>query len=184
MENKNPTSQDVLDFWFKEIDRRLWFQKSTDFDQLLRSKFLSLHTEIQNGQTARWRANPEGRLAEVIVLDQFSRNMFRDTPQSFASDSLALSLAKEAIAVGADQGLPVQQRGFLYMPFMHSESAADHIKAVELFSQPGLEYNLEFEIKHKKIIDRFGRYPHRNKILGRASTEDEIKFLKEPGSSF
>ena len=118
------------------------------------------------------------------MLDQFSRNMFRDSPMSFAQDSLALMLAQEAVFHGMDKTLPIEQRSFLYMPYMHSESLAIHEIAVELFSQPGLEFNLDFELKHKVIIQNFGRFPHRNAILHRQSTPAELEFLKHPGSSF
>lgn len=131
-----------------------------------------------------WRVTPGGRLAEVIVLDQFSRNVYRDQPRAFASDPLALGLAQTAIASKADLQLNVTQRVFLYMPYMHSESPMIHAVAVSLFSGQGMEGNLEFELRHKAIIDRFGRYPHRNAILGRPSTAEEIDFLKIPGSSF
>ena len=131
-----------------------------------------------------WRKSAKGRLAEIIVLDQFSRNMFRGTAQAFAYDSLALALSQEAVAIEADKLLNPTERSFLYMPFMHSESLAIHERAIELYRAEGLEFNLEFEIKHKVIIDRFGRYPHRNKILGRASTKEEIRFLQQPNSSF
>jgi uncharacterized protein (DUF924 family) len=126
----------------------------------------------------------EGRLAEIIVLDQFSRNMFRDTPAAFAQDALALVLAQEAVFSGADKLLSETQCSFLYMPFMHSESLVIHELAVELFSKPGLEGNLDFEMRHKVIIEKFGRYPHRNNILQRESTEEEMEFLKLPGSGF
>jgi len=128
--------------------------------------------------------DPLGRLAEIILIDQFSRNIFRDTPEAFSADAVALVLAQEAIAAGADQQLETKERAFLYMPYMHSESRAIHEQAAQLFDQPGLEYNLEFEHKHKVIIDRFGRYPHRNAILGRTSTAEELDFLEGPDSSF
>jgi len=118
------------------------------------------------------------------VLDQFSRNIYRDTPLAFAYDLTALVLAQEAVHVGADSKVEFEKRSFIYMPFMHSESSIVHETAVELFSQPGAEFNYEFELKHKAIIDRFGRYPHRNATLGRESTLEEIEFLKQPGSSF
>jgi uncharacterized protein (DUF924 family) len=123
-------------------------------------------------------------LAEIIVFDQFSRNMFRDSPLSFANDSLALALSQEANSAGADQSFSKIQRSFLYMPFMHSESLIIHEIAIDLYKKNGIQTNLDFEIKHKDIIKRFGRYPHRNKILGRASTKAEIEFLKQPGSEF
>jgi hypothetical protein len=131
-----------------------------------------------------WRATAEGRLAEIIVLDQFSRNLYRDHAESFAQDALALALAQEAIQLNLDQQLSPEQRSFLYMPFMHSESKIIHIQALQLFEELGNPLNLDFEKKHKVIIDRFGRYPHRNQILGRSSTAEEIEFLKQPNSHF
>jgi uncharacterized protein (DUF924 family) len=131
-----------------------------------------------------WRIRPEGRLAEIIILDQFSRNIHRGTPDAFAADQLALALAQEAVSSGADQALPVSRRAFLYLPFMHSESPAIHERAVRLFSASGLAENLKSELRHQAIITRFGRYPHRNSILGRISTPEEEAFLEEPGSSF
>jgi uncharacterized protein (DUF924 family) len=128
--------------------------------------------------------NDDARLAEIIVLDQFTRNIHRDSAAAFANDALALRLAEEAVAAGADLKLPVEERRFVYMPYMHSESAAVHETAMRLFATPGLETNLEFERRHKAIIDRFGRFPHRNALLGRPSTAEEIEFLKQPGSSF
>jgi uncharacterized protein (DUF924 family) len=177
-------ANDILNFWFEEIDKKLWFSKDSDFDRLVKESFLPIYNEIINLKKADWRQTAEGRLAEIIVLDQFSRNMFRDLPQSFATDAMALSLAQEAVHLGFDQKLLIPQRIFLYMPYMHSEDAQVHAVAVKLFSQKGLEENLRFELAHKEIIDRFGRYPHRNKILDRISSREEIEFMKQPGSSF
>jgi uncharacterized protein (DUF924 family) len=132
-----------------------------------------------------WRTTPRGRLAVIIVLDQFSRNLHRDRPEAFAQDTLARRLTHEAVAAGADRALLPEQRAFLYMPLMHSESASDHKEATRLFgSDPALADNLKFEKQHKAIIDRFGRYPHRNEILGRESTAEERAFLEQPGSRF
>lgn len=178
------TANDVLTFWFHDIDPKLRFQKNLQFDEQIRERFLPTYQDVAAGKTAAWRETPEGRLAEVIVLDQFPRNMFRGTERSFESDELALARAQDAVKTGADQKLEIKQRGFLYMPYMHSESKAVHEEVVKLFSQPGLENSLDFELRHKAIIDRFGRYPHRNEILGRTSTLAEIEFLKTPGSSF
>ncbi len=178
------TPSDILDFWFRETAPAQWWQKSATFDALIRERFGLLHEAAISCELFAWRVSPWGRLAEVIVLDQFSRNLYRDTPRAFAADPQALSLAQTAIALGADEMLPVAQRAFLYMPFMHSESAAIHRIAVELFRTPGMEVNFNSALKHKAIIDRFGRYPHRNAILGRVSTPDEVAFLQLPGSSF
>lgn len=174
----------VLDFWFAEIDPVMWFKKDDEFDRLLHTRFGQLWQAAAHGELAHWRATITGRLAEIIVLDQFSRNLFRNTPRSFSCDGMALVLAQEAIATGLCATLPVEQRGFLYLPFMHSESALIHQQAVVLFSQLNNGNQLEFELRHKAIIDRFGRYPHRNEILGRESTFEEQEFLQQPGSGF
>lgn len=176
--------REVIFFWFEQIDSSYWFKKDEQFDLQIKARFLNYYKSVTRGETSHWRQSPEGRLAEILVLDQFTRNMFRGTARSFEGDELALKLAKEAVAAGDDLKLPIQQRAFLYMPYMHSEDQRTHEEAVRLFSQPGLENNLKFEILHKKIIDRFGRYPHRNDVLGRKSTPEELAFLKSPGSSF
>lgn len=172
----------VIDFWFHEIEPKKHWVKDPEFDQLIAQRFAKVHQAAGAGELFEWRQTAEGRLAEIIVLDQFSRNLFRDQAQAFAYDGMALLLSQEAIAVGADKELEKMKRHFLYMPFMHSESKVVHQEALKLFSQEG--FDPEFEIKHKVIIDRFGRYPHRNKILGRDSTPEEIAFLQEPNSSF
>lgn len=176
--------EQVLKFWFEELTPQQWFVKSDEIDSLIKVRFTALLKSASKSELYEWRESAEGRLAEIIVLDQFSRNIYRGQPKSFSHDPLALVLAQEAISIGADKSLTDQQKSFLYMPFMHSESAIIHQQAVKLFSQPGLENNLDFEMKHKVIIDKFGRYPHRNKILGRESTPEEIGFLKQPNSSF
>ena len=177
-------AQDVLSFWFEEIEPSRMWVKDEAFDQLGRDRFMDVHRSAAACELSAWRDTARGRLAEVIVLDQFSRNMFRDQALAFGQDNLGLALAQEAVRAGADTDLAVGERTFMYMPYMHSESAVVHEKAVTLFSLPGLEQNLEFELKHKVIIDRFGRYPHRNKLLGRESTAEELEYLKEPGSGF
>lgn len=126
----------------------------------------------------------EGRLAEIIVLDQLSRNLYRNSPLAFAQDALALALAQEAITLKLDAALPPIQRSFLYMPFMHSESKLIHQYALKLFEDLGNPINLDFEQRHKVIIDRFGRYPHRNQVLGRNSSQEELDFLTQPNSHF
>ena len=179
------TYQEVLGFWFAELTPKQWFIKDPEVDRAISERFGSLHAQAAQCELYAWRRKPRGRLAEIIVLDQFSRNMYRDRPRAFAQDALALALAQEAVAVGADEQLETpQEKVFLYMPYMHSESKAIHEVAMTLFDQPGLEENLQYEIRHKAIVDRFGRYPHRNAILGRESTSDEQQFLKQPGSSF
>lgn len=175
---------DILDFWFDELEPKQHFVKDPALDTVIKQRFGDLHTAAARGELYTWRDSADGRLAEIIVLDQFSRNLFRDDARAFACDPMALVLAQEAVHTGADRELPVARRGFVYMPYMHSESALVHHVAVELFGQPGLEYNLKLEHAHKAIIDRFGRYPHRNKLLGRTTTEAEAAFLEQPGSSF
>ncbi len=174
----------VLEFWFKEIEPKSWWVKDQSFDKMIGERFGALHESASKGELYLWRSSSQGRLAEVIVLDQFSRNMFRDDPKSFAQDPMALALAQEAVALGMDAHLNDKEKSFLYMPYMHSESKIIHAQSLRLFSQPGLEGNIDFAKKHKAIVDRFGRYPHRNKILGRKSSPKEIEFLSGPESSF
>ena len=176
--------QQVISFWFEEIESAMWWKKDEAFDALLVERFSGIHARAACCELFEWRKEPEGRLAEIIVLDQFSRNMFRDSALAFANDTMSLALAQEAIGCGADRALTPVQRSFLYMPFMHSESLKIHEVAVELFRKNGIRSNLDFEFSHKKIIEMFGRYPHRNKVLGRESTVEEIEFLTRPGSSF
>ncbi len=174
----------VLHFWFEEIPPQHWWQKDPEFDDLIERRFGPTLEAARAGELFQWRTCAAGRLAEIIVLDQFSRNIFRDRPEAFAQDTLSLVLAQEAVAADALAALSIAQQPFLLMPYMHSESALIHTQAERLFRRPGLENNYEFELRHKAIIDRFGRYPHRNIILGRDSTEQELAFLQEPGSSF
>lgn len=174
----------ILKFWFDDIEHSLWFKKDDEFDQLLIERFGELHTKARQGELYAWRESALGRLAEIIVLDQFSRNMFRNSAKAFAQDPMALALAQEAIRIGDDLKLNTMERTFLYMPFMHSESLAIHEIAVELFTRNGIQNNLDFELKHKNIIEQFGRYPHRNAVLGRTSTAAEIEFLNQSGSTF
>lgn len=177
-------AQAVLDFWFEELTPAQWFKKDPEMDRTISQRFGELHAQASQCECYPWRQTAQGRLAEIIVLDQFSRNIYRDDARAFATDALALLLAQEAVANGTDAEFTSPQRVFLYMPYMHSESAAIHEVAMQLYDQPGLENNLDFEVRHKAIIDRFGRYPHRNAVLGRASTDEELAFLKQPGSSF
>jgi uncharacterized protein (DUF924 family) len=178
------TPQDILDFWFEELTTRQHFVKDAALDALIRARFGTTLEAAARCELWAWRATPQGRLAEIVVLDQFSRNAYRDTPRAFAQDALALVLAQELVASGQDRSLSIAQRVFAYMPHMHSESERVHAQAVLLFSQPGMEDNLDFELRHKEIVDRFGRYPHRNAVLGRTSSALELAFLSEPGSSF
>lgn len=178
------TPEHVLSFWFEELEPKDWFVSSDKLDQTITERFQPLLECASRSELYSWRETAKGRLAEVIVLDQFSRNVYRNTAQAFSQDPLALALAQQAIALKLDNELSDIEKSFLYMPFMHSESKIIHQEAVKLFNQPGLENNYDFELKHKVIIDRFGRYPHRNSILGRESSSEEIEFLTTPNSSF
>ncbi|WP_432698419.1 DUF924 family protein [Marinobacterium sp. YM272] len=175
---------EVLEFWFSELSPQDWWKKDAALDQMIERRFLQTLARARRGELFDWREQPEGRLAEIIVLDQFSRNIYRDTPAAFAQDPVALVLAQEAVRIGADAHLSAIQCHFLYMPYMHSESVLIHKHAEQLFRDNGLENEYRFELKHKAIIDRFGRYPHRNAILGRESSSEELEFLEQPGSSF
>ena len=180
----NPAAQAVLSFWFDPQHQPLWFVKSNDFDQLIAEQFSSCLKQAAMGELASWRSHLKGRVAEIIVLDQFSRNLHRNSTRAFAQDGMALVLAQELLQQPGFAELPKTYRQFALMPFMHSESALTHQQAVELFTELGDPSTLDYELQHKAIIDRFGRYPHRNEALGRLSTDEERAFLLEDGSSF
>jgi uncharacterized protein (DUF924 family) len=175
---------EVLDFWFIETEPKSWWTADPAFDERIHGRYGALHARAAHGELHSWRATPHGRLAEVIVLDQFSRNLFRGSAQAFAQDLAALVLAQEAVAAGAHVGLEPTQRAFLLLPYMHSESREIHAAAEQLFRDFTPAENHDFELRHKAIVDRFGRYPHRNAVLGRTSTPEELEFLKQPGSAF
>ena len=177
-------AKNILHFWFEELTAKQHFAKDTALDEMIRTRFGSTLESAARCELFAWRATCEGALAEIIVLDQFSRNVFRDTPRAFSQDALALALAQVLVASGQDQLLSTAQRRFVYMPYMHSESPLVHAQAVQLFALPGLEDNLAFELRHQAVINRFGRYPHRNAVLKRRSNAEELAFLSEPGSSF
>lgn len=184
MEPPLPKPDDVLTFWFVETDPARWWKKDETFDRLIRDRFSAVHARASRCELWEWRTTPRGRLAEILVLDQFSRNLFRESPLAFAQDPLALGLAQEIVTAGADQALRTVERSFVYLPYMHSESLAIHREAVRLYKALGSEQNLAFERAHQRILERFGRYPHRNQALGRISTSEEEQFLSEPGSGF
>ncbi|RDX35031.1 DUF924 domain-containing protein [Kangiella sp. HD9-110m-PIT-SAG06] len=175
---------DILEFWFNELEPKQWWQKNEELDQAIKERFGSYHQAAIQCELYQWRNEAKGLLAEIIILDQFSRNIFRNKPQAFAKDAQALVLSQFAVAQGLDKDLSSVERQFLYMPYMHSESKLIHEQAVPLFKSLDSDQGYDFELKHKEIIDRFGRYPHRNEVLGRKSTDDELEFLKHPGSSF
>ncbi len=176
--------RDILAFWFDETDAASWWSARPEFDARVRERFGGVLEQAARGECHAWRGDAPGRLAEIIVLDQFSRNIHRGTPAAFACDPMALALAQEAVARGCHLELDPVRRGFLLLPFMHSESRLIHRTAEALYRAHALPANLDSELRHKAIIDRFGRYPHRNRILGRVSTPEELEFLTQPGSSF
>jgi uncharacterized protein (DUF924 family) len=175
---------DVLSFWFDELGRKAWFVKDAAVDAKIRDRFLPLIEQLA-AQPVDAAVTSAGRaLATVIVLDQFTRNVFRGSARAFATDALALGIAKAAIERGLDQRLPADRRVFLYLPFEHSEDLADQERSVGLTAALGNEEYARYAVLHRDVIKRFGRFPHRNAMLGRTPTLEEIKFLKEPGSSF
>jgi uncharacterized protein (DUF924 family) len=176
-----PSLDDVLTFWFAQPDR--WWKKDPALDAEIRDRFLLLHDAIERDEREDWRETPRGALAYVVVLDQFSRNMFRGSARMFASDARALATARRALDRGIDRSLSRDERMFLCMPFMHSEDILDQDRSVALFASDLQEW-ARYAEEHRDIVRRFGRFPHRNALLGRDSTSEELEFLKQPGSAF
>jgi uncharacterized protein (DUF924 family) len=187
----------VLDFWFLPVGssghgqmQPEWFRKDAQFDDEIRARFGALIEQALAGQLRDWqKMDSTGALARILLLDQFTRNVYRDTPQAFGGDALALAAAQDLLAAGGDLALPPLQRAFVYLPFEHAEDAAMQQQSVALFTQlcseaPGLAGMLDYAVRHRDVIARFGRFPHRNRILRRASTPQEQQFLLEPGSGF
>jgi uncharacterized protein (DUF924 family) len=173
-----PWVEEVLRFWFQELGADLWFVTNDEVDTKIRARFLGVHEKIANGavpDTSSLRA----LLAAVIVLDQFSRNMFRGTPRAFATDTIARSLARRAIAIGFDVAMTPEERYFFYLPFEHSEDREDQALSVRLIGQLGSEDWTRYALAHQATIERFGRFPHRNAILGRTSRPDEVPFVDQ-----
>jgi uncharacterized protein (DUF924 family) len=168
--------EQVTRYWFEELRPDAWFRKDPRVDAEIRERFAALHDEVAQLRPEQL-TSPRACLAAVLVLDQFSRNMFRGSPRSFATDPLALSIAEHAISSGLDRQLDRQQRWFLYMPFQHCEDRVVQQRSVELFTELGDRDNLGYAQRHKEVIDRFGRFPHRNAVLGRASTAAELEFM-------
>ncbi len=178
------TPSDVLTFWFSDNAKEHWFKKTDAFDNECRDRFGSAAEAAKSGALDHWAETPEGALALVILLDQIPRNIHRGTREAFAGDEKALATAKAAIARGFDVATPSDKRNFFYLPFQHSERLADQERGMELYATNDVDDGLRWMKAHHKIIARFGRFPHRNAILGRASTSEEEGFLSEPGSSF
>lgn len=189
-----PDINDILAFWFEDPTgqtstyRNVWFSKNETFDREVHDRFLEVYEQAETGMLTHWQETAQGCLALILVLDQFPRNMFRNQTEAFATDEKALACAQHAINRGFDQDLPLIQRWFVYLPFMHSESLEMQQQSVELFRQfaddPQTQSSYPYAIKHLEVIERFGRFPHRNAILGRESTPEETEFLQQPGSSF
>lgn len=175
---------EVIAFWFNTLSPKQWWLKDASLDAIIRDGYMKMHSAVAAGSLESWRETDEGRLAEIIVLDQFSRNIFRGKPNAFAFDKQALDLCKSAIEQDTHKRLTPPKTNFLLMPYMHSESLVEHQIALPLFRNYTSENTLEFEKRHCAIIERFGRYPHRNEILTRQSTPQEIEFLNTPGSRF
>ncbi len=193
----------VLSFWIGPLDAdglaspeysRRWYTKDPAFDAEIREKFEADRFALDEGLRLDWLATPRGRLAAIIVLDQFSRNMYRGTADMFSTDALALRIAEEGITAGADRGLAASERSFFYMPFMHSEDLAMQARSVALFTgwrdgtegraRASAENALGYAIKHRDLVVKWGRFPHRTLILGRTASKEELEFLKQPGSGF
>ena len=175
---------EVLKFWFDQTEPDQWFKKDPRFDASIRERFLGLHEALMSCGNNRLLADAQTALAAVIVLDQMSRNMFRDTPRAFAADPQALRLAEAAIARGFDAGVTKDQRTFLYLPFQHAEDRQSQARSVALMTSLDDAELQKWAEAHRAIIERFGRFPHRNGVLGRISTPEETEFLKQPDSCF
>lgn len=178
-------ASEVLEFWFDELDRVAWFKKSAETDERIRGHFLPLYQCLYDLEPdVSLMADARTCLAAIVVFDQFPRNMFRDTPEAFASDGRALALVDQLVRSGQDASLSEIERLFAYLPFEHSEDLADQDRAVALISQLGDPEFTRYAEAHRDVIRRFGRFPHRNAILGRVSTPDEVAYLEQPGSGF
>lgn len=171
------TAEDVIRFWFVEHGREHWFGGGPEFDAKLTAQFRETHDAVAAGEAWRWRETSEGRLAEIIVLDQFSRQIYRGAGRAFACDPMALALAQEAVAAGHDQNVPQDWRMFFYLPYMHSESLVIHAESLRLHEALGNPEGVEYERAHADVLRRFGRYPRRNAALGRVSTQEELTYM-------
>jgi len=192
----SPDAQAVLDFWFgaegspeSGKSRPEWFRKDPAFDDSIRQRLGAQVEAALAGGLRDWDSHAASALARILLLDQFTRNIFRDTPRAFAGDALALAAARAMVAARQDATLPPLQRSFIYLPFEHAEDLAAQDESVRLFAQlaaaaPELQQTLDYAHRHRDVIARFGRFPHRNKVLGRESTAEEIAFLQQPGSRF
>jgi Uncharacterized protein conserved in bacteria len=184
MVSESNAAAEVYAFWFKNLTRKDWFVKNEALDETLRTRFLDTHLSLARGEIEPWRKKPQDWLSAIVVLDQFSRNMFRGTPLAFAADWIALREARLAVEAGADQQVSPDERAFFYLPFEHSEDLADQDLCVELFAKLGDAEYLDYAERHRAVIKEFGRFPHRNAILGRELTNAELDYLAKPGAGF
>ena len=175
---------EILSFWFEECSSDVWFNAPAGLDERMRGRFRETHLALARALPEVWRASPANRLASIIVLDQFPRNIYRGTPLAFATDCLALREAKAALDAGADQAVPRECRPFFYIPFQHAEDITEQERSVALFTAYGDEEHLEYALRHREVIAAFGRFPHRNAILGRESIEAELEYLSKPNAGF
>ncbi len=182
--------EEILDFWFGEEDgfREAWFRRDDEFDREIHDRFREDYEKAAAGELDDWKSSPRGALALILLLDQFPRNLFRDAPRAYATDEKAREIADYAVSTGLDRGVRPIERTFVYLPFEHSEDVEDQRRSVELFLALDSELDtpdiLDYAVRHREVIERFGRFPHRNEILGRASTPEEAAFLGERNSSF
>ena len=179
-----PEPKKILEFWFADSSKSYWFERNEEFDRTIIERFVPWLEPASDGQYDAWQSNARGALALVLLFDQIPRNAFRGEPRSFAYDGKALQIADRALEQGYDRSLSNDERLFLYLPFEHSEDRKTQARCVTLMGQLGNDDYLDYARRHQVIIDRFGRFPHRNAILGRTSSEEELAFLKEPNSSF
>lgn len=182
--NSVKTPEEVLRFWFEELTPQQWFEKNEIVDEAMRTSFAATHLSLARLELDPWRLSAPSRLAALLVLDQFSRNIYRGTALAFATDWIALAEARAAVEIGADQLVQPEHRCFFYLPFEHSERLEDQDLSVELFAQLGDAHYLDYAERHRQVIREFHRFPHRNALLGRASTAAELEYLSRPGAGF
>ena len=178
------TAPEITHFWFTEIDPKAWFEKNDDFDEILRKRFGATVQQALDGRLADWAETAEGAMALILLLDQFTRNIYRDTPKAFAGDTQALKLCAHCREAGFFANVAPDWRRFILMPMMHSEDIAVQDASLPLFQKYTEEHTYGYAVRHRDIVARFGRFPHRNAILGRESSPEEVTFLAEPNSSF
>ncbi len=180
------TKEELIHFWFEDTAPHQWFEVNEQFDAMIIDRYLDTYERARDGKLKDWEVDAEGCLALCLVLDQFPRNMFRRAATSFATDAKALLIAKQALHKGFDQVLTPVKRRFLYLPFEHSENFQDQKKSVELFKsmQADDAMGYEYALRHMHVIEKYGRFPHRNKVLGRENTVEEVEYLNQPGAGF